>query len=156
RIYWIQLGVPDRGSRIDRVDHLVLPLFSGWRCAHVNDRRRTHGRLHISLHHVAATGLRAAHGRNRALHRTGNRNVRDAQGGLVRARRELSHLGTDAKNNAALFLLPRFITDENQPPWSCLVCFRSVSAEKQTPRLPASDHRRQRIAGSLKCWDWSM
>jgi hypothetical protein len=50
------------------------------------------GRLHISLHHVATTGLRPAYGRNRALHRAGNRNVRDAQGGLVRARRELSHL----------------------------------------------------------------
>jgi hypothetical protein len=86
----IQLGLSDRGGRINSVDHLVLPLFPGRRCAHINNRRRTDGRLRISLHHLATTGLGVADGRNRALRRAGNCNVRDAQGGLVRARRELS------------------------------------------------------------------
>ena len=52
-----------RGGCIDGVDHVVLPLFSWRRCAHINDRRR-------------------AHGRNRPLHRAGNCNVRNAQGGI--------------------------------------------------------------------------
>ncbi len=84
-IYRIQLGLSDRGSCLDSVDHLVLPLFPGWRCAHVHDRRRIGRRLPVSLHHFAATGLRPAHGRNRALHRAGDRDVRDAQSRLVRA-----------------------------------------------------------------------
>ena len=83
------MGLSDRRGCIDTVDHMVLPLFPWRRRAHVNDRRRTGGRLHISLHYFAAAGLRAAHGRNRALCRAGDRDVRDAQSGLVRARREL-------------------------------------------------------------------
>src|SRR5437763_2572678 len=86
-ICWIRLGIFDRHSRIDNVDHVVLPLFPRQRRAHIDDRRRTGGRLHISLYHFAAAGLRAAHGRNRALYRVGNRDVRDPQSGLVRARR---------------------------------------------------------------------
>src|SRR4029453_15754353 len=85
-IFWIRLGVFDRHGRIDNVDHVVLPLFPRQRRAHINDRRRAGGRLHISLYNFAAAGLRAAHGRNRALYRVGNRDVRDAQSGLVRAR----------------------------------------------------------------------
>lgn len=53
------------------------------------DRRWISRCLHLSLHYVAATGLRAADGRNRALHRTRSRDVCDAEGGLVRARHGL-------------------------------------------------------------------
>jgi len=93
----IRLGIFGRHGRIDNVDHVVLPLFPRQRRAHINDRRRTGGRLHISLYHFAAAGLRAAHGRNRALYRVGNRDVRDAQSGLVRARR-----GIDADRSRRL------------------------------------------------------
>ena len=89
-IYRVQFGISDRGGCIDVVDYVVLPIFPWRRRAHANDRRRAGRRLHVSLHYVAAAGLRPAHGRNRALYRVGNRDVRDAQGGLVRARRELS------------------------------------------------------------------
>src|SRR4030095_6627383 len=89
-IYWIQLGVPDRGGRIDCVDYVVLPIFPWRRCADANDWCRSGRSLHISLHHFAAAGLRIAHGRDRTLHRTGDRNVRDAQSRLVRARCGLS------------------------------------------------------------------
>src|SRR6266849_9983691 len=68
-IYRIQLGVSDRGGCIDTVDHVVLPIFPWWRRAHVNDRRGTDGRLHISLHHFAPAGLCATDGRNCALRR---------------------------------------------------------------------------------------
>jgi inner membrane protein len=44
------------------VDHLVLPLLPWrWR-AHIHDRCGIGGRLPVSLHQVAATGLRAVHG----------------------------------------------------------------------------------------------
>jgi len=86
-ICWIRLGIFDRHGRIDNVDHVVLPLFPRQRRAHINDRRRTGRRLYISLYNFAAARLRAAYGRNRALHRVGNRDVRDAQSGLVRPRR---------------------------------------------------------------------
>src|SRR4029077_14247121 len=49
-------------------------------------QRRTGWCLLISLYHFAAAGLRAAHGRHRALRRVGNRDVRDPQSGLVRTR----------------------------------------------------------------------
>ena len=75
---------------LDAVDHMVLPLFPWRRRAHIYDRRRTGGRLPLSLHHFAAAGLRAAHGRHRALCGAGNRHVRDAQSRLVRARRGLT------------------------------------------------------------------
>src|SRR5713101_4345075 len=88
-IYRIQLGVSDRGGCIDTVDHVVLPVFPRqWR-ANIDDRRGLGGGLHISLHYSAAAGLCAAYGRDRALYRLGDRDVRDAQGGLVRARHEL-------------------------------------------------------------------
>ncbi len=89
-IYRIWLGLFDRGSCIDNVDHVVLPLFSRRRRAHTNDWRRPGWSLHVSLYHLAATGLRTAHGRNRPLHRAGDRNVCDAQSRLVRTRREPS------------------------------------------------------------------
>lgn len=54
--------------------------------AHANDWRRSRRCLHISLHHFAPAGLCTAHGRDRTLHRAGDRNVRDAQSRLVRAR----------------------------------------------------------------------
>ncbi len=79
RIYRIQLGVPDHGGRIDCVNYVVLPIFPWRRGAHANDWRRSRRRLHISLYHFAAAGLGIAHGRDRTLHRTGDRNVRDAQ-----------------------------------------------------------------------------
>src|SRR4029453_18776243 len=69
---------------------MVLPVFPWRRGAHANDWRRPRGRLHISLYHLEAAGLRIAHGRDRTLHRTGDRNVRDAQSRLVRARCGLS------------------------------------------------------------------
>src|SRR6266446_2922896 len=47
-IYWVQLGLSDCSGGLDCADHLVLPLFFGWRRTHVNDRRRTDGHLHIS------------------------------------------------------------------------------------------------------------
>ena len=62
RIYRIQLGVPDRGGRIDRVDYVVLPIFPLRRGAHANDWGRSRRCLHISLHHFAPAGLRTAHG----------------------------------------------------------------------------------------------
>jgi hypothetical protein len=98
-IYWIQLGLPDRGGRIDRVDYVVLPIFPGRRCAHANDWRRPRGRLHISLHHIAPAGLRAAHGCNRALHCARDRNVRDAKSRLVRARCGISITIDDWEQN---------------------------------------------------------
>ena len=52
--------------------------------------RRIGRRLPVSLHHFAAAGLRAAHGRNRPLCRAVNRDVRDSQSGLARTRRELT------------------------------------------------------------------
>ena len=52
-------------------------------------RRRAGWRLSVSLHHFAEAGLRAAHGRNRALCRAGNRNVRHTQSGLIHTRLEL-------------------------------------------------------------------
>ena len=52
-------------------------------------RRRAGWHLSVSLHHFAAAGLRAAHGRDRALCRAGNRHVRHPQSGLVRTRFEL-------------------------------------------------------------------
>ena len=67
RIYRIQLGLPGCGGGIDAVDHVVLPLFPRRRRARIHDRRRAGWRLSVSLHHFAAAGLRAAHGRNRAL-----------------------------------------------------------------------------------------
>ena len=69
---------------------LVLPIFPWRRCAHANDWRGSGRCLHISLHHFAAAGLRAADGRDRTLHRAGDRNVRDAQSRLVRSRCGLS------------------------------------------------------------------
>ena len=50
-------------------------------------QRRTGWCLPVSLYHFAAAGLRAAHGRYRALCRAGNRHVRDSQSGM---RRELN------------------------------------------------------------------
>ena len=127
------------------VDHLVLPLFPGWRCAHVNDRRRTHGRLHISLHHLATTGLRAAHGRNRALHRAGDRDVRDAQGGLVRARRELRPWGLTQRKTRPYFFLLRRIARENFPS----DCRPSILAPAPTkPRRFSVNSRLQRSANA--------
>jgi hypothetical protein len=79
------------GGRIDDVNHVVLPFLPRGRCAHVNDRRRACGRLHISLHHFATARLRTANGRDCALYRAGDRHVRDAQGRLVRSRCELEH-----------------------------------------------------------------
>jgi hypothetical protein len=96
-IYWIQLGVPDRGGRIDRVDYVVLPIFPWRRCADANDWRRSRGRLHIPLHHFAAAGLRIAHGCDRTLHRAGDRNVCDAKSRLVCPGRELRHLSIMAE-----------------------------------------------------------
>src|SRR5947199_2541025 len=88
-VHRVWLGLPHRSSGINIVDHVVLSVFPRRRCADINDRRGTDRRLHISLHYFTPAGLCAAHGRDCALHRVSNRDVRDAQGGLVRARREL-------------------------------------------------------------------
>src|SRR5947208_2994396 len=81
------------GGRIDRVDYMVLQIFPWRRGSHANDWRRSRRRLHISLHHFAPARLRTAHGLDRTLHRAGDRNVRDAQSRLVRARCGLSLAG---------------------------------------------------------------
>src|SRR5437016_11971129 len=89
RIRRIRLCVSDRGGRIDDIDHMVLPIFPRRRSQDVDDRRGPGWHLHVSLHHFTATRLRLAHGRGRALRRARSRDVRNAQGRLVRARREL-------------------------------------------------------------------
>jgi len=81
--------LPGRGGDIHCLDHMVLPFFPWRRRAHIHDRCRTVGCLPVSLYHFAATGLRAVNGRDRALCRAGNRNVRDSQNRLVRTRRRL-------------------------------------------------------------------
>ena len=77
RICRIQLGVPDRGGRIARVNYVVLPIFP-WRRARTLVIGQSRRRLQISLYHFAAAGLRIAHGRDRTLHRPGDRNARNA------------------------------------------------------------------------------
>ena len=87
RVYWIRLRLSHRSHCIDIVDHMVLSILPRrWR-ADVDDRRRAGGRLHLPLHHAAATGLRVAHGGDRALLRARDGDVCDAKGRLVRARR---------------------------------------------------------------------
>src|SRR6266550_4391629 len=98
----IRLGIFDRGCCIDAVDYVVLPIFPRRRCADTDDWRRTRGCLHISVHHFAATGLCLAHGRDRAFHRAGNRDVRNAEGGLVRSRRRLDQAKTETNKNVYL------------------------------------------------------
>jgi hypothetical protein len=50
-----------------------------WRQARTLVIGQSRRRLHICPYHFAAAGLRIAHGRDRTLHRTGDRNVRNAQ-----------------------------------------------------------------------------
>src|SRR5207245_2774907 len=76
RIYRVWLRVSDRGGCIDHLDHVVLPIFPRRRSPNIDDRRRVGGRLHVSLHHFAATRLRVAPGRDRTFHRARSRDVR--------------------------------------------------------------------------------
>ncbi len=63
--------------------------------------------LHISIHYSPAAGLCAAHGRDRAVHRAGSRDVRDAQSRLVRARRKLEQAKIGTNKNVYLAEPPR-------------------------------------------------
>jgi len=57
--------------------------FLGTGMRTLDDWRRTRRCLHVPLHHPATTGLRVAHGGDRALHCAGGRDVCDAPHGLV-------------------------------------------------------------------------
>ena len=91
-----QLVLPDRGRPIDGINHVVLSIFPRRGRTNVDGRRGSRERLHISLHHVAPTGLRVADGSDRVVHRPRRRDVRNAQGRLVRARRECLCFGPRA------------------------------------------------------------
>ncbi len=67
-------------------DYLVLPIVP-WRRRADIDHRRGFGRcLHVSLHHIAAAGLRAADGSDCAVRSAGRGDVCDTQDRLVRQR----------------------------------------------------------------------
>jgi inner membrane protein involved in colicin E2 resistance len=57
----------------------LIAAVASWRRARTLVIGQSRRRLQISLYHFAAAGLRIAHGRDRTLHRTGDRNARNAQ-----------------------------------------------------------------------------
>jgi hypothetical protein len=83
------LGISDRGCCIDSFDYVVVAGFSSGAVRTLLIGAGLAGVLHVSLYHFAAAGLCLAHGRNRAVCCSGDRNVRDAKSGLVRARRRV-------------------------------------------------------------------